>query len=43
MMNYFNKLFEVAEKKLQQPSNKNVKIEGTFKFKHIGIDINLSS
>ena len=36
MVNYFNKRFEGIEKKLQQPSNKNVKMEGTFKFKHKG-------
>ena len=34
MMNYFNKRFEGIEKTLQQPSNKNVKMEDTFKFKH---------
>ena len=36
MMNYFNKQFQGIEKKLQQPSNKNAKIEDTFKFKHKG-------
>ena len=36
MMNYFDKRFEGIEKKLQKPSNKNAKIEGTFKFKHKG-------
>ena len=36
MMNYFNKRFEGIEKTLQQPSNKNVKMEDTFKFKHKG-------
>ena len=34
MINYFDKWFEWIEKKLQQPSNKNAKIEDTFKFKH---------
>ena len=36
MMNYFDKQFEGIEKKLQQPSHKNAKIENTFKFKHTG-------
>ena len=36
MINYFDKIFEEIEKKLQQPSNKNAKIEDTFKFKHKG-------
>ena len=36
MINYFNKIFEEIEKKLQQPSNKNAKIEDTLKFKHKG-------
>ena len=36
MMNYFNKRFEGIEKTFQQPSNKNVKMEDTFKFKHKG-------
>ena len=36
MMNYFDKCFEGIEKKLQQLSNKNVKIKDTFKFKHKG-------
>ena len=36
MMNYFDKRFEGIEKKLQKPSNKNAKIDGTFKFKHKG-------
>ena len=36
MMNYFDKRFEGIEKKLQQPSHKNAKIENTFKFKHKG-------
>ena len=36
MINYFDKWFEWIEKKLQQPSNKNAKIEDTFKFKHKG-------
>ena len=36
MMNYFGKRFVGIEKKLQQPSNKNAKIEVTFKFKHNG-------
>ena len=36
MMKYFDKRFEGIEKKLQQPSNKNAKIEDTFKFKHKG-------
>ena len=36
MMNLFNKRFVGIEKKLQQPSNKNAKIEVTFKFKHNG-------
>ena len=36
MMNYFDRRFEETEKKLQQPSNKNAKIEDTFKFKHKG-------
>ena len=36
MMNYFDKRFEGIEKKLQQLSNKNVKIKDTFKFKHKG-------
>ena len=35
-MHYFDKQFEGKEKKLQQPSNKNAKIEDTFKFKHKG-------
>ena len=35
-MNYFDKRFEGIEKKLQQSSNKNAKIEDTFKFKHKG-------
>ena len=35
-MNYFNKCSEGIEKKLQQPSNKNVKREDTFIFKHKG-------
>ena len=35
-MNYFDKRFQGIEKKLQQPSNKNAKIEDTFKFKHKG-------
>ena len=34
MMNYFDKRFEGIEKKLQQPSNKNAKMENIFKFKH---------
>ena len=34
MMNYFDKCFEGIEKKLQQPSNKNAKMEDIFKFKH---------
>ena len=33
-MNSFDKRFEEIEKKLQQPSNKNAKMEGIFKFKH---------
>ena len=36
MMNYFDKRFEGMEKKLQQPSNRNAKIEDTFKFKRKG-------
>ena len=36
MMNYFSKRFEGIEKTFQQPSNKNVKMEDTFKFKHKG-------
>ena len=36
MINYFDKIFEEIGKKLQQPSNKNAKIEDTFKFKHKG-------
>ena len=36
MINYFDKRFEGIEKKLQHPSNKNPKIEDTFKFKHKG-------
>ena len=36
MMNYFHKRFEGIEKKLQQPSNKNEKMEDIFKFKHKG-------
>ena len=36
MMNYFDKQFEGIEKKLQQLSHKNAKIENTFKFKHKG-------
>ena len=36
MINYFDKIFEEIEKKLQQLSNKNAKIEDTFKFKHKG-------
>ena len=35
-MKYFDKRFEEIEKKLQQPPNKNAKIEDTFKFKHKG-------
>ena len=35
-MNYFDKRFEGIEKKLQQPSNKNTKMEDIFKFKHKG-------
>ena len=34
IMNYFDKGFEGIEKKLQPPSNKNAKIDDTFKFKH---------
>ena len=41
MMNYFDKRFEGIEKKLQQPSNKNAKIEDTFKLKHKGNRIQL--
>ena len=36
MINYFDKRFEGIEKMLQQPSNKNLKIEDTFKFRHKG-------
>ena len=36
MMNNFDKRFEGIEKKLQHPSNKNPKIEHTFKFKRKG-------
>ena len=36
MINYFDKRFEGIEKKLQHPSNKNPRIEDTFKFKHKG-------
>ena len=36
MINYFDKRFEGIEKKLQHPSNKNPKIEDTFKFKDKG-------
>ena len=36
MMNYFDKRFEGIEKKLQQLSNQNAKIEDTFKIKHKG-------
>ena len=36
VMNYFDKRFEGIGKKLQQPSNKKVKMEDTFKFKHKG-------
>ena len=36
MINYFDKCFEGIKKKLQQPSNKNGKMEDTFKFKHKG-------
>ena len=36
LMNYFGKRSEGIEKKLQQPSNKNVKMEDTFIFKHKG-------
>ena len=36
MMNYFDKPFEGTEKKLQQPLNKNVKMEDTFKLKYKG-------
>ena len=36
MMKYFDKRCEGIEKKLQQPSNKNAKIEDTFKFKYLG-------
>ena len=36
MMNYFDKPFEETEKKLQQPLNKNVKMEDTFKLKYKG-------
>ena len=32
MMNYFDKRFEGIQKKLQQPSNKNAKMENIFKF-----------
>ena len=32
-MYYFDKRFEGIEKNLQEPSNKNAKIEDTFKFK----------
>ena len=35
-MNYVDKRFERIEKKLQHPSNKNFKIDDTFKFKHRG-------
>ena len=34
MINYFDKRFEGIEERLQGPSNKNKKIEGTFKFRH---------
>ena len=36
MRNYFDKNFEEIEKKLQDPSNKNPKIEDTLKHKHKG-------
>ena len=36
MMNYFDKCFEGKEKTLQEPSNKNAKMEDIFKFKHKG-------
>ena len=36
MKNYFDKRFEGIEKKLQQTSNKNAKMEDTFKFKRKG-------
>ena len=36
MINYFDKRLDGIDKKLQQPSNKSAKIEGTFKFKHKG-------
>ena len=36
MMNYFDKRFEGIEKTLQQPSNKNAKMEDIFKFKRKG-------
>ena len=36
MMNYFDKRFEGIEKKLQQPSNPNAKIENTSKIRHKG-------
>ena len=36
MINYFDKRFEGIEKMLQQQSNKNLKIEDTFKFRHKG-------
>ena len=42
MMNYFDKRFEGIEKKLQQPSNKNAKMEDIFnKFKHKGNRVQL--
>ena len=36
MINYFDKSFEGIEKKLQEPSNKNAKMEDIFKSKHRG-------
>ena len=43
MMNYFDNGFEGIEKKLQHPSNKNPKIEDTFKYNIKGIEYNLNS
>ena len=34
MINYFDKSFEGIEERLQEPSNKNKRIEDTFKFRH---------
>ena len=43
MKNYFHKRFEGTEKKLQQPSNKNAKIEDTINSDINGTEYYLSS